>query len=302
MASLGLNIEETKAVERFRTAVVEPSMTNLVILDFWAEWCGPCKQLTPVLEKVAADYADKGVILAKVNVDEERFIADQFRIQSIPTVYAMFQGQPVADLTQVRGESQLKAMLDKLLAQLPIQPGGQAVPDITPLLAMGDEALDGGDAERAGSIFIQILEMVPESAPAHAGLIRSLIAMGQVEEAENILADLPEGIDKDPVIERARAALALAKDKPEDGELAALRAAHEADPAQPEAALAYANGAFAAGQRDAAADTLLAMIAADRGWNEGAARAKLLQIFEAIGLEDPWVSATRRRLSTVLFG
>jgi putative thioredoxin len=129
--------------------------------------------------------------------------------------------------------------------------------------------------------------MVPESAPAHAGLIRSLIAMGQVEEAENILADLPEGIDKDPVIERARAALALAKDKPEDGELAALRAAHEADPAQPEAALAYANGAFAAGQRDAAADTLLAMIAADRGWNEGAARAKLLQIFEAIGLEDP---------------
>jgi putative thioredoxin len=302
VASLGLNIEETKAVERFRTAVVEPSMTNLVILDFWAEWCGPCKQLTPVLEKVAADYADKGVILAKVNVDEERFIADQFRIQSIPTVYAMFQGQPVADLTQVRGESQLKAMLDKLLAQLPIQPGGQAVPDITPLLAMGDEALDGGDAERAGSIFIQILEMVPESAPAHAGLIRSLIAMGQVEEAENILADLPEGIDKDPVIERARAALALAKDKPEDGELAALRAAHEADPAQPEAALAYANGAFAAGQRDAAADTLLAMIAADRGWNEGAARAKLLQIFEAIGLEDPWVSATRRRLSTVLFG
>ncbi|WP_343614136.1 tetratricopeptide repeat protein [Novosphingobium sp.] len=299
---MGLNIEETKAVERFRTAVVEPSMTNLVILDFWAEWCGPCKQLTPVLEKVAADYADKGVILAKVNVDEERFIADQFRIQSIPTVYAMFQGQPVADLTQVRGESQLKAMLDKLLAQLPIQPGGQAVPDITPLLAMGDEALDGGDAERAGSIFIQILEMVPESAPAHAGLIRSLIAMGQVEEAENILADLPEGIDKDPVIERARAALALAKDKPEDGELAALRAAHEADPAQPEAALAYANGAFAAGQRDAAADTLLAMIAADRGWNEGAARAKLLQIFEAIGLEDPWVSATRRRLSTVLFG
>jgi putative thioredoxin len=143
VASLGLNIEETKAVERFRTAVVEPSMTNLVILDFWAEWCGPCKQLTPVLEKVAADYADKGVILAKVNVDEERFIADQFRIQSIPTVYAMFQGQPVADLTQVRGESQLKAMLDKLLAQLPIQPGGQAVPDITPLLAMGDEALDG---------------------------------------------------------------------------------------------------------------------------------------------------------------
>ncbi|WP_068088079.1 tetratricopeptide repeat protein [Novosphingobium rosa] len=299
---MGLNIEETKAVERFRNAIVEPSMTNLVILDFWAEWCGPCKQLTPVLEKVAAEYADKGVILAKVNVDEERFIADQFRIQSIPTVYAMFQGQPVADLTQARTESQVKALLDKLLAQLPIQPGGEAAPDIAPLLALGEEALEEGDAERAGSIFIQILEVAPDSASAHAGLIRSLIAMGQIEEAEGVLEQLPEGADKDPAIERARAALTLARDKPEDGELAALRAVHEADPAEPEAALAYANGAFAAGQRDAAADTLLAMIAADRGWNDGAARAKLLQIFEAIGLEDPWVSATRRRLSTVLFG
>ncbi|WP_241127319.1 tetratricopeptide repeat protein [Novosphingobium terrae] len=299
---MGLNIEETKAVERFRNAIVEPSMTNLVILDFWAEWCGPCKQLTPVLEKVAAEYADKGVILAKVNVDEERFIADQFRIQSIPTVYAMFQGQPVADLTQARTESQVKALLDKLLAQLPIQPGGEAAPDIAPLLALGEEALDEGDAERAGSIFIQILEVAPESAPAHAGLIRSLIAMGQIEEAEGVLEQLPEGADKDPAIERARAALTLAKDKPEDGELAALRAAHEAAPQDMDAGLAYANGAFAAGQRDAAADTLLDMITADRGWNDGAARAKLLQIFEAIGLEDPWVSATRRRLSTVLFG
>ena len=99
MASMGLNIEEQKAVERFRTEVVEPSKTKLVIVDFWAEWCGPCKALTPVLEKVAADYADKGVVLAKINVDEEKFIASQFQVQSIPTVYAMFQGQPVADLT-----------------------------------------------------------------------------------------------------------------------------------------------------------------------------------------------------------
>jgi putative thioredoxin len=300
---MGLNIEETKAVERFRTQVVEPSMTSLVILDFWAEWCGPCKALTPVLEKVVAEYADKGVVLAKVNVDEERFIADQFRVQSIPTVYAMFQGQPVADLTQARGETQLKQMIDQLLSQLPIQPGGaEPAPDLTPLLAMGEEALEAGETERAGTIFVQILEMAPENAVAHGGLARALIAMGQVEEAEGLLADLPEGAEKDPAIERARAALTLAKDKPEDGELAALRAAHQAAPEDMDAAFAYAGAAFAAGQRDDAATTLLAMIAADRAWNEGAARAKLLQIFEVIGLEDPWVSATRRRLSTILFG
>ncbi len=273
LASLGLNLDEQKAVDRFRSNVVDPSMTALVILDFWAEWCGPCKALTPLLEKVAAEYADKGVVLAKVNVDEEKFIAAQFQVRSIPTVYAMFQGQPVADLTNARSESQLKATLDQLLAKLPIVPGGsEAVQDVAPLLEMGDEVLASGDFERAVSIFEQIVEMAPDNAAAIAGL------------------------------ERARAALELVKDKPDDGELAALRAAALARPADMEAQLAYASAAFAAGERDAAADTLLTMIAADREWNDGAAKAKLLQMFEAIGLEDPWVAATRRRLSTILFG
>ncbi|MDE2302717.1 MAG: tetratricopeptide repeat protein [Sphingomonadales bacterium] len=302
LATLGLNLDEQKAVDRFRKQVVEPSMTSLVVVDFWAEWCGPCKALTPVLEKVAADYADRGVVLAKINVDEEAFIAAQFQVRSIPTVYAIFQGQPVADLTAARSESQLKALLDQLLAKLPIQAGGAASADVGPLLAMGEEVLASGDGERAASVFAQIIDMAPDNAAAHAGLIRALLLAGHAGEAEAALVALPPELARDPAIERARSALALARDVPEAGELARLRAAAEAAPADMEAGLAYAGAAFAAGERDAAAARLLAMIAHDREWNEGAAKAKLLQIFEAIGLEDPWVAAQRRKLSTILFG
>lgn len=300
MASMGLNLEEQKAVDRFRKDVVEPSMTSLVILDFWAEWCGPCKALTPVLEKVAADYADKGVVLAKVNVDEEQFIASQFQVKSIPTVYALFQGQPVADLTQARSESQLKAVLDQLLAKLPVQSGGAPAQDIAPLLALGEEALAAGDGERAGSIFSQIAEIAPDSAAALAGVVRAMTLLGETAEAEAVLASLPPELATDPEISRARAALELAKNKPEDSVLAELKSA--AATGSPEAQLAYAEAAFAAGDRDEAAATLLSMIAKDREWNEGAAKAKLLQIFEAVGLEDAWVAAQRRKLSLILFG
>ncbi len=314
MASMGLSIDEQKAVDRFRTAVVEPSQGKLVILDFWAEWCGPCKALTPVLEKVAAEYADKGVVLAKLNVDEEQFIAAQFQVRSIPTVYAMFQGQPVADLTSARTESQLKAALDQLLAQLPVEAGaagaepaapqGPSPEEIAQFVKVGEEALAAADPQRAASIFAQITEFAPENAPAHAGLVRALVQMGEVEQATQVM----EVIDSDPrlaadaAIAPARSALELAGTRVDDSELAGLRTAAEAAPADMDAQFAYAEAAFAAGQRDVAADTLLAMIAADREWNEGAARAKLLKIFEATGLEDEWVVGVRRRLSRVLFG
>ena len=302
MASLGLNLDEQKAVDRFRTSVIEPSMTALVVLDFWAEWCGPCKALSPTLEKVAADYADKGVVLAKVNVDEEPFIAQQFQVKSIPTVYAIFQGQPVADLTQARTESQLKAQLDQILAKLPVQPGGAAPQeDITPLLAMAEEVLASGEAERAVSIFAQIAEIDPASGAAIGGLVRALTAQGEFEPADAVLMALAPELADDAEVSRARTALDLARNRPDDSELAVLKAAATA-PANFEARLAYAEAAFAAGDRDAASDTLLAMIAEDREWNDGAARAKLLQMFEATGLEDPWVASQRRRLSLLLFG
>lgn len=311
MASMGLNIEEQKAVERFRKEVVDPSQTKLVILDFWAEWCGPCKALTPTLEKVAAEYADKGVVLAKINVDEEQFIASQFQVKSIPTVYAIFQGQPIADLTNARSESQLKQVLDQLLAQLPVGGGdgngaaqGPSPEEIEQFVKMGETALAEGDAQRAASIFAQVTEFAPENAPAHAGLVRAMIQLGQVEEAKQVMAAIeadPKLAD-DPSIAAARSAIELAGTQVDDSELAELRQKAEADGATMEDRLAYAEAAFAAGQRDAAADTLLAMIEEDREWNEGAARTKLLKIFEAVGLEDEWVVNTRRRLSKILFG
>ena len=298
---MGLNLEEQKAVDRFRRDVVEPSMTKLVVLDFWAEWCGPCKALTPLLEKVTAEYADKGVVLAKVNVDEEQFIAAQFQVRSIPTVYAMFQGQPVADLTNARTESQIKALLDQLLAQLPV--GAEAAgPDVGEFIAMGEGILAEGDGERAAGIFQQVVEMAPESAVAHAGLLRALLAAGRGDEAQAHAASLDGKLAADPAIKAALAALELAGERVDDNELQALRAAAAERPADMEAQMAFAEAAFAAGERDAAADTLLAMIRSDREWNEGAARARLVKMFEAVGLEDPWTVATRRKLSTLLFG
>jgi putative thioredoxin len=301
VATLGLTEAEREAVAKLDREVIQPSMTQLVVLDFWAEWCGPCKQLSPVLEKIAADYADKGVKLVKIDVDEDKVIAAQFRVQSIPTVYAFYQGQPVADLTNYRSESQLKQALDQLISQLGV--GGdaeQAKPDIEPLIAMAEEVLAGADAERAASIFRQVGELAPDDPAAAGGLVRALIAQGQIDEARSTLDSLPAHVAKDPAIARARAALETAA-AGAGADVGDLQSKVEANPDDLDARYELAGARMAAGDRDAAADQLLAIIERERDWNDNAARKRLLQLIEAQGLEDDWARTQRRRLSALLF-
>lgn len=303
MATMGLTTEEQKTVEAFRESVVTPSMDGLVILDFWADWCGPCKELTPILEKVAGEYANRGVKLAKVNVDENRFIASQFQVRSIPTVYAIHQGQPVADLSGARTEPQIAQMLDELLSKLSIT--GDApdpMADVEPLLTAGEDLLASDGAEQAFALFAQALGIVENHPPALSGMIRALVTLERVDEAQAIFDSLDPAIQSDPAMENAKSTLSIASVHVDPSELAALRAAAAERPNDHQAQYDFANALMATGDRDGAAEALLNSIALDREWNEGAAKAKLLEIFAMIGLEDSWVATTRRKLSATLFG
>jgi putative thioredoxin len=296
-----LSEAEREAVAKLDSEVIQPSMTHLVLLDFWAEWCGPCKQFGPVLDKIASDYAAKGVKLVKIDVDSDKVIAAQFRVQSIPTLYAFYQGQPVADLTNYRSEGQLKKVLDQLIAQLHVT--GESEPahaEIGPLIAMGEEVLAGGDPERAANIFRQVQEMAPEDAAAAGGLVRSLVAAGALDQAKTVLDGLSAELVSDPAVARARAALETAS-AGAGADLGELERAVTANPNDLQARYDLAGAAMASGKRDRAADELLAIVERDRDWNEGAARKRFLQLLEAQGLEDEWGRGQRRRLSALLF-
>ena len=301
MASLATAATEKASIEAFRRDVVEASATALVLVDFWAEWCGPCKTLTPLLERTVAEYAPR-VALVKIDVDKNQTLASQFRIQSIPTVYAFLNGQPVDGFQGALGERELKAFIDRLLAAVPPADtaDADAAAEIEALTEAAGAALAEGAAAEAAEMYGALVRELPDRHDLAAGYARALLALGQADAATNALAAVPPD-SKDPAVAQARAALALARDTGPVADLAPLRARIAADADDHEARFELANGLLANGDRDGAAAELLDIVSRDRAWNEGAAKARLLTLFEANGLGDPWSVATRRKLSTILF-
>lgn len=302
MATIGMSEADRQAIERFEADVLAPSMDQLVILQFTAEWCGPCKQLSPILEQVASDYADKGVLLKKIDVDQEGFIAAQFRVQSVPTVYALFQGQPIADLGQYRTPAALGQALDHLLAQLPVKGAAQdREAELAPLIEQASATLDAGEAQQALALFARLHELDAGNPAIVGGLARAMILAGDRDGAKALIDGLDEKLVNDPAVKQAAAMLEIASNGDDAVDTSALVARIEADGDDHEARFELANALMANGDRDGAADQLLESIARDREWKDGAARKKFLSLLEASGLEDPWSGAQRRRLSAVLF-
>ena len=290
----GLVSDVTEA--SFMADVVEASQTIPVIVDFWAPWCGPCKTLGPQLEN--AVIAAKGAVkMAKVNVDENQGIAGQLRVQSIPTVYAFWQGQPIDGFQGAVPESEVKAFVDRVVAA----GGGAAGGGLDEAVEAAEEMLTDGQAEDAAQTFQAILGEDPAHAGAYGGLVRALIALDNLDEAEATLNGAPAEIAETPELEAAFAQLELAKQAQNAGPLGDLQAALEADPNNHQARLDYAQALYAGGQAEAAVDELLDLFGRDRDWNDGAAKTQLFTIFDALKPNDPIVLNGRRKLSSMIF-
>lgn len=278
----------------FMADVVDASSQTPVIVDFWAPWCGPCKTLGPQLE--AAVTAAKGrVKMVKVNVDENQQIAAQLRVQSIPTVYAFHNGQPVDGFQGAVPESQIKEFVSKL-ADLSGDDGG-----LGEAIEAAEEMLAQGEVADAAQTFAAILGEEPENAAAMGGLARAHLALCQIDQAEALLNTAPDAVFNAPELEAARAQIALARQAADAGPLAELKAAMEANPDDLQARFDYAQALHADGDIEAAVDQLLDLFQRDREWNDSAAKTQLFTIFDALKPQDPIALNGRRRLSSMIF-
>ncbi len=277
----------------FAADVIDASQRMPVIVDFWAPWCGPCKQLTPTLEKLVR--AAGGLIrLVKINVDQNQELAAQLRIQSIPTVYAFHQGRPVDGFVGAQTEGQIRAFIDRLTR------GAESPVDAA--LEEARQALDAGDGKTAMTIYSEVLRQDPSNPNAVAGLIRSRVLVGDVAGARGLANGLPRELAANAEISAAIAAIDLAEESGgATDNTQALLARLEKDPGDLEARFELGKALYASAQTEAAIEALLEVVRADREWNDQAARKQLVKIFDALGGSHPLTVSTRRKLSSILF-
>lgn len=285
----------------FMRDVIEASMAAPVIVDFWAPWCQPCKQLTPVLEKIVKSMQG-AVRMVKIDIDANPEIATQFRIQSVPAIFAFFQGRPVDGFMGSMPEPQIRQWIDRILQAA----GGAAgipnpMAEIDAALKQAEEHLSVEAWQEAQEIFSDILGVIPEHAAAYAGMIRSMIAGGHTEQAKVMLAAAPQAVAKDKAMDQARAAIELAEQAAQAGPVQELVARVEAQPGDHQARYDLALALLAAGRRAESVDHLLDIVKRERHWNEEAARKQLVKLFETFGHTDPLTIEARKRLSSILF-